>query len=37
MLKSVILWLHKWLGIITGLIVFILGLTGCIYTFQDEL
>ena len=37
MLKSVILWLHKWLGIITGLVVFILSLTGCIYTFQDEL
>ncbi|WP_293947152.1 MULTISPECIES: PepSY-associated TM helix domain-containing protein [unclassified Sphingobacterium] len=37
MIKSGILWLHKWLGIITGIVVFILSLTGCIYTFQDEL
>ena len=37
MIKSSILWLHKWLGIITGIIVFILSITGCIYTFQDEL
>ncbi|WP_199768703.1 PepSY domain-containing protein [Sphingobacterium sp. HMA12] len=37
MIKSSILWLHKWLGIITGIVVFILSLTGCIYTFQDEL
>lgn len=37
MIKSGILWLHKWLGIITGIIVFILSLTGCVYTFQDEL
>ncbi|MDM1294561.1 PepSY domain-containing protein [Sphingobacterium sp. N143] len=37
MLKKIILWLHKWCGIITGIVVFILGTTGCIYTFQDEL
>ncbi|MDR3010617.1 MAG: PepSY domain-containing protein [Sphingobacterium sp.] len=37
MFKTVILWLHKWLGIITGVVVFILSLTGSIYTFQDEL
>lgn len=37
MIKSSILWLHKWLGIITGIIVLILSLSGCVYTFQDEL
>ncbi|WP_220700121.1 PepSY-associated TM helix domain-containing protein [Sphingobacterium puteale] len=37
MIKSSILWLHKWLGIITGIVVCILSLTGCIYTFQDEI
>lgn len=37
MFKTVILWLHKWLGIITGVVVFILSMTGSIYTFQDEL
>jgi len=37
MFKAVILCLHKWLGIITGVVVFILSLTGSIYTFQDEL
>ncbi|MDR2273798.1 MAG: PepSY domain-containing protein [Sphingobacterium sp.] len=37
MIKSSILWLHKWLGICSGIVVFILSITGCIYTFQDEL
>lgn len=29
--------LHLWLGLITGLIVFIVAVTGCIYVFQDEI
>lgn len=37
MVKASILWLHKWLAIISGIVVFILGLTGCIYTFHDDL
>lgn len=37
MVKSFILWLHKWLGLTTGIVVVILGLTGCVYTFFDEL
>lgn len=37
MIKRGILWLHKWLGLTTGIVVVILGLTGCIYTFVDEL
>ncbi|WP_177181039.1 PepSY-associated TM helix domain-containing protein [Parapedobacter koreensis] len=30
-------WLHLWLGLITGLVVFIVSITGCIYVFTDEL
>ncbi|WP_081164664.1 PepSY-associated TM helix domain-containing protein [Niastella populi] len=30
-------WLHLWLGLASGLIVFILGITGCIYCFQKEI
>ncbi|MBZ4192485.1 PepSY-associated TM helix domain-containing protein [Niabella beijingensis] len=29
--------IHKWLGLVTGLIVFIICITGCIYIFYDEL
>ncbi|MEO3402844.1 PepSY-associated TM helix domain-containing protein [Mucilaginibacter sp. CAU 1740] len=29
--------LHRWLGLSSGLVVFILGLTGCIYAFAPEL
>lgn len=36
-MKKQILWLHKWLGLITGIVVLIVSLTGCIYVFQDEL
>lgn len=37
MLKNTILWIHKWLGILTGIVVFLVSLSGAIYTFQDEL
>lgn len=30
-------WLHLWLGLISGIIVFIVAITGCIYAFQREL
>ena len=29
--------LHLWLGLITGIIVFIVAVTGCIYVFHDEI
>ncbi len=29
--------IHLWLGLITGLIVFVVAITGCIYVFQDEI
>ncbi|QES93952.1 PepSY domain-containing protein [Empedobacter brevis] len=37
MVKKSILWLHKWLGLIVGLIIFIVSITGCIYVFYDDL
>lgn len=30
-------WLHLWLGIASGLVVFHLGVTGCIFAFQKEI
>lgn len=37
MVKKGVLWLHKWLGLLSGLVVFIVSLTGCVYVFHDEL
>jgi uncharacterized iron-regulated membrane protein len=30
-------WLHLWLGLASGLIVFIVSVTGCIYVFEEEI
>lgn len=30
-------WLHLWLGLVTGIIVVIVCLTGCIWVFQEEI
>jgi len=30
-------WLHLWLGITSGLVVLLLGVTGCIFAFQKEI
>lgn len=35
--KKLIGKLHLWLGLASGLVVFIIAITGCIYAFQDEL
>ncbi|KAA0991002.1 PepSY-associated TM helix domain-containing protein [Dyadobacter aurulentus] len=35
--KKIASQLHLWLGIISGLVVFIVALTGCILVFEDEL
>lgn len=35
--KQVIRKTHLWLGIITGPIVFVIAITGCIYAFQSEI
>lgn len=37
MLRKSFFWLHKWMGLITGLVVFIVSITGCINVFSDEL
>lgn len=37
MIKKSFLWLHKWLGLITGIVVFLVSITGCIYVFHDDL
>lgn len=35
--KKKIRFIHKWLGLISGLIVFIISITGCIFCFHDEI
>lgn len=35
-IKKVIGQIHLWLGLASGLVVFILGVTGCLYAFIDE-
>jgi len=35
--KKTILFIHRWLGFITGLVVFIVSITGCIFCFQDDI
>lgn len=31
------MFIHRWLGLISGLVVFIVSITGCIFCFQDEI
>lgn len=35
--KKTIRTLHLWLGLSSGIIVFIIAITGCLYAFQDEI
>lgn len=35
--KKAVLFVHRWLGFISGLVVFIISITGCLFCFQDEL
>jgi uncharacterized iron-regulated membrane protein len=35
--KKTLLFIHRWLGFISGLVVVIVSLTGAIYAFQDEI
>ncbi len=30
-------WVHLWLGLFSGIIIFIVSITGCIYVFKDEI
>lgn len=36
-LKKNILFIHRWLGFISGLVVLIVSFTGCLFVFQDEI
>ena len=36
-IRKIIGKLHLWLGLISGLLVFIIAVTGCIYAFQEEI
>lgn len=35
--KKTIRVLHLWMGLISGIIIFIIAITGCIYAFQEEI
>jgi uncharacterized iron-regulated membrane protein len=35
--RKIILQLHLWLGLSTGLLVFVIAITGCLYAFKDEI
>jgi uncharacterized iron-regulated membrane protein len=35
--KKGLLFTHRWLGFISGLVVFIVSITGCLFCFQDEI
>jgi len=35
--KKVTVFLHRWLGLTSGLVVFIVSVTGCLYAFQVEI
>ncbi|MBW4888356.1 PepSY domain-containing protein [Mucilaginibacter sp. HMF5004] len=35
--KQSILWIHRWLGFISGLVVFVVSATGCLFVFQDDI
>jgi uncharacterized iron-regulated membrane protein len=35
--KKILLFIHRWLGFISGLVVFIVSISGCIFCFQDEI
>ncbi len=37
MLKKYVRIAHLWLGLISGLLVFIIAITGCLYAFQEEI
>lgn len=37
MLKKVALKIHRWPGIASGLVVFVLGINGCLYAFEEEM
>lgn len=37
MIRKAFFEIHKWLGLLSGIVVFIVSLSGCVYVFTDEL
>lgn len=37
MARKIFFWIHKWLGLVTGLVVLIVSFTACVNVFSDEL
>jgi len=35
--NNIITWLHLWLGLVSGIIVVIVSITGCLFVFQEEI
>lgn len=35
--KKINAWLHLWLGLLSGIVVFVVSITGCIYVFENEI
>lgn len=35
--KEIVLFIHRWLGLISGLVVLIVSITGCLFVFQHEI
>lgn len=36
-IRPVVSWLHRWLGLVSGALVFLISLTGAVYVFEKEL
>ncbi|SEA16104.1 Uncharacterized iron-regulated membrane protein [Arachidicoccus rhizosphaerae] len=36
-LNNIITWLHLWLGLVSGIVVLIVSITGCLFVFQEEI
>lgn len=36
-MKEKLLFIHRWLGLIVGVLIFIIALTGCLYVFKKEI
>ncbi|ASZ11733.1 PepSY domain-containing protein [Chitinophaga pendula] len=36
-LSKCLAWLHLWMGLISGIVVFIIAVTGCLFVFQKEI
>jgi len=37
MLKKLNAWIHLWLGLVSGIVVFVLSITGCLLVFKQEI